>query len=308
MSHRLDACRLAAVLACLAGLAGTSGAPILAQQGTRLSPDVYSRLPGVTSAPKAIASAPWPASGSAARLLRRLRIGWHPQVDRRHHLGPDLRRPAGALDWRYRRRAIGPSTVWVGTGEACIRSHISVGEGIYKSTDAGRTWARMGLEQTGRIGKVIVHPKNPTSCTCALGHAYGPQPERGVFRTTDGGKAGSVCSSWTRTLDARSSTWIRPIPGSSSRDVADRYQDLGPRERRAGQRTVHINDGGPRGRDCGDKGCHTRSRKVKVAIAPSNPDRVYAMIETGDGIPWKARKPTAARCGDRRMAAAPGAS
>src|SRR5437016_7304451 len=82
-----------------------------------------------------------------------------------------------------------PNIVWAGTGEAWIRSHISVGAGIYKSTDAGKTWTLVGLEKTGRIGRVVVDPRDPNiACACALGHAYGPQPERGVFRTTDGGK------------------------------------------------------------------------------------------------------------------------
>ncbi|MGE3474042.1 MAG: WD40/YVTN/BNR-like repeat-containing protein, partial [Vicinamibacterales bacterium] len=88
-----------------------------------------------------------------------------------------------------------PNIVWAGTGEGSIRSHISVGQGIYKSTDAGKTWALMGLEQTGRIPRVLVHPTDPdVVLACALGHAYGPQQERGVFRTTDGGRT------WTRTL------------------------------------------------------------------------------------------------------------
>ena len=88
-----------------------------------------------------------------------------------------------------------PSTVWVGTGESCIRSHISVGEGIFKSPDAGKTWTRMGLEKTGRIGKIVIDPQNPNIVlACALGHAYGPQQDRGVFRTADGGKT------WARTL------------------------------------------------------------------------------------------------------------
>src|SRR5207247_1686249 len=85
--------------------------------------------------------------------------------------------------------------VWAGTGEAWIRSHISVGEGIFKSTDAGKTWTRMGLEKTGRIGRVVVDPGNPDIVlACALGHAYGPQPERGIFRTANGG------TTWDRVL------------------------------------------------------------------------------------------------------------
>ena len=82
-----------------------------------------------------------------------------------------------------------PNIVWAGTGESFIRSHISVGQGIYKSLDGGKTWSLMGLEKTGRIGRVEIDPGNPDIVlACALGHAYGPQPERGVFRTTDGGK------------------------------------------------------------------------------------------------------------------------
>src|SRR3989440_2653513 len=94
--------------------------------------------------------------------------------------------------------AIAPSdsnVVWAGTGEAWIRSHISVGAGIYKSTDAGKTWKLMGLDNTGRIGHVVIDPKNPEIVmACAVGHAYGPQQERGEFRTTDVGK------NWVRVL------------------------------------------------------------------------------------------------------------
>ena len=94
-----------------------------------------------------------------------------------------------------------PNIVWAGTGEAWIRSHISVGAGIYKSTDAGKTWALMGLEKTGRIGRIVIDPRNPDIVlVAALGHAYGPQQERGVFRTTQmAARRGSACSSPTKT-------------------------------------------------------------------------------------------------------------
>ena len=82
-----------------------------------------------------------------------------------------------------------PNIIYVGTGEACIRGNISFGDGVYKSTDAGKTWTNVGLKDSRHIGDVIVHPSNPdVAFVAALGHAYGPNPERGVFRTRDGGK------------------------------------------------------------------------------------------------------------------------
>jgi len=81
-----------------------------------------------------------------------------------------------------------PNVIYAGTGEACIRGNISYGDGVYKSTDAGKTWSNVGLKDSRHIGKVIVHPTNPdVAFVAALGHAYGPNPERGVFRTRDGG-------------------------------------------------------------------------------------------------------------------------
>jgi photosystem II stability/assembly factor-like uncharacterized protein len=186
-----------------------------------------------------------------------------------------------------------PNVVWAGTGEPFIRSHISVGQGIYKSTDAGRTWTLMGLEKTGRIARIAIDPVNPdVVVACALGHAYGPQPDRGVFRTANGGRT------WDRTLFVDEST------GCS--DLA--MDPRNPRIVFAGMWTIEIHtwareSGGPgsglfMSRDGGvtfkkltGNGLPTRPvGKVAVAIARTNPNRVYAMIETGDGVPWNGKE------------------
>jgi photosystem II stability/assembly factor-like uncharacterized protein len=95
--------------------------------------------------------------------------------------------------------AVAPSdenTVYVGTGEADIRSQIGFGDGMYKSTDAGRTWKHIGLRDSRQIAKILVDPKDPNLVyVAALGHAYGPNAERGVFRSQDGG------ATWQKVLD-----------------------------------------------------------------------------------------------------------
>jgi len=91
--------------------------------------------------------------------------------------------------------------IYVGSGEACIRGNISYGNGVYKSLDGGKTWKNVGLKDTRHIGAVIIHPKNPNIVfVAALGHAYGPNEERGVFRTTDGG------ATWQKVLYKDSKT------------------------------------------------------------------------------------------------------
>ncbi len=81
-----------------------------------------------------------------------------------------------------------PNVIYVGSGEANIRGNVEVGDGIYKSMDAGKTWKHV-WKQEGQIGTIIVHPQNPDIAYAAvLGHAFGPNEERGVYRTTDGGK------------------------------------------------------------------------------------------------------------------------
>src|SRR6266480_66024 len=82
-----------------------------------------------------------------------------------------------------------PNVVYVGTGESPIRGNVSPGNGVYKSTDAGKTWTHIGLANAGQIGAIRVHPANSDLVYVAvLGHAFGPNPERGVFRSKDGGK------------------------------------------------------------------------------------------------------------------------
>ena len=88
--------------------------------------------------------------------------------------------------------AVAPSdgnVIWAGTGESTIRIDVSHGDGVYRSTDAGRTWQHMGLENTRHIGEIVIHPDDPnTVWVAALGHSAKGNPERGVYRTTDGGE------------------------------------------------------------------------------------------------------------------------
>ena len=81
-----------------------------------------------------------------------------------------------------------PNLVWVGTGEPQNRQSSGWGDGVYKSTDAGSTWLRMGLQETRHIGRILIHPRNPDIVyAAAVGDLWGPNEERGVFRTRDGG-------------------------------------------------------------------------------------------------------------------------
>ena len=82
-----------------------------------------------------------------------------------------------------------PNVIYAGSGEADMRSDISYGNGVYRSADGGRTWQRIGLEDSRQIGRILVDPKDPNLVyVAALGHGYGPNPVRGVFRSKDGGR------------------------------------------------------------------------------------------------------------------------
>ena len=187
-----------------------------------------------------------------------------------------------------------PHVVWVGTGEPFIRSNISVGWGMFKSTDAGVTWSRAGLEATGRIARIVIDPRDPERVyVAALGHAYGPQPERGIFRTTDGGKT------WEKVLFVNDSTGAIDIvmdPTNARVLYAAMWQieihTWGRESGGAGSSIWKSTDGGTTWKRLIGNGLPMRPYgKVGLGISAANPDRIYAQIETGDGVPWHG-KPT----------------
>ncbi|MEO8597119.1 MAG: sialidase [Candidatus Solibacter sp.] len=185
-----------------------------------------------------------------------------------------------------------PATVWAGTGEAwAIRDSDMQGDGIYKSSDAGATWKNMGLPESGRIGRIIVHPSDANIVyACVAGRLTGPQEERGVFRTRDGGET------WKRIL------FVNPNTGCSglSLDAKDpNFLVAGTWEvvmhtyamlsGGAGSGVFISHDGGDTWQQVQQHGMPKPPvGKVDVAIAPGNSRRVYALIQTADqGSLWR---------------------
>ena len=180
------------------------------------------------------------------------------------------------------------NVVWVGTGEPFIRSHISIGWGVFKSTDAGKHWLKMGLENTGRISRIVVHPTNPDIVYVAsLGTAYGPQQERGIYRTMDGG------TTWTRVLFVNDSTGASDLvmdPNNPRILFAAFWQidvkTWGRTSGGAGSGIWTSRDGGTTWSRVTAHGLPTAPvGKIGLAMSKANSDRVYALIETGDGVP-----------------------
>ncbi|MFC1640026.1 WD40/YVTN/BNR-like repeat-containing protein [Gemmatimonadota bacterium] len=176
-----------------------------------------------------------------------------------------------------------PNIVWVGTGESKVRSNISIGNGIYKSTDAGRTWTHMGLHETGRISRVIVHPTDPDIVYVgALGHLYGPQEEKGVYRTTDGGE------NWERVLFVDENSGVSDMvmdPNNPEILFAGMWQMIiwtwGRQSGGPGSGLYVSRDGGDNWEHLTGNGLPTPPLgKIALAMSADNSDRVYALIET----------------------------
>ena len=178
-----------------------------------------------------------------------------------------------------------PNIVYVGSGEANIRGNVAAGNGIYKSTDAGKTWSQV-WKQEGQIGTMAVHPKNAAIAFAAvLGHAFGPNPERGVYRTTDGGRT------WQQVLKKDAETGASDVaidPSNPSVVFAGFWQarrkpwDLVSGGPGSG---LHVSrDGGDTWTELQEKGLPEKPwGKVGVAVAPSDGRRVYALIEAEKG-------------------------
>jgi photosystem II stability/assembly factor-like uncharacterized protein len=178
-----------------------------------------------------------------------------------------------------------PNTIYVGTGEACIRGNISHGDGVYKSMDAGKTWKNVGLRDSRSIGRVIVNPRNPDiAFVAALGHPFGPNPERGVFRTTDGGKT------WDKVLYKDENTGAIDI-AFDPHNPNILYASLWEARRTPwslssggpGSGIYRSSDGGATWKQLQEHGLPKPPYgRVGVAVA-ANSDRVYALIEAKEG-------------------------
>ena len=182
---------------------------------------------------------------------------------------------------------VDPNVIYAGTGEATIRIDVSHGDGVYKSTDAGRSWQHVGLDDTRHIGKIRIHPRDPdTVYVAALGHAFGRNQQRGVFRSTDGGenweqllfvsdKAGAVDLS----IDPTNPRIIYAAIWETYRSfhmISSGGEDSGIwRSTDGGDswRNISANKGLP----CGILG------KVGIAASPAQAGRVYALVEHEEG-------------------------
>src|SRR5262245_21456613 len=180
-----------------------------------------------------------------------------------------------------------PDVIYVGSGEADMRSDISHGNGMYKSVDAGKTWTRIGLSDSRQIGRILVDPKDASLVyVAALGHGYGPNKERGVFRSKDGG------ATWTAVLHKDENVGTIDLafdPEHATTILAALWQTRRP------PWNVYPPSYGPgsglyRSEDGGDTWTQVTSGipteklgRIRLAFAPSAPRRAYALIDAKEG-------------------------
>lgn len=180
-----------------------------------------------------------------------------------------------------------PNVIYVGTGEADPRSQISYGDGMYKSTDAGKTWAHIGLDKSSHIGEIIVDPANPDRVFVAvLGNLYAANPERGVYGSTDGGKT------WKKVLYKNANVGAIDLafaPNNSQVIYASLWATRRP------PWAVYPPANGPgsglyKSTDGGSTWTHLTNGlpadavgKIGIAVAPTDPNRVYAIIDAKKG-------------------------
>jgi len=181
-----------------------------------------------------------------------------------------------------------PDVVWVGTGESNVRNSVSFGDGVYKSTDGGKTWQNMGLKESEHISAIAINPQNTDIVYVgALGHAFGPNEERGVFMTTDGGK-----------------TWIKTLYLDNQHGVSDLeldptnpnilYAGLWSFERKPWTHRSGSEKGGLYKSIDGGRTWNKLTNglpkiigRIGVRVAPSNPTVVYAIVEAKEGTLYR---------------------
>jgi photosystem II stability/assembly factor-like uncharacterized protein len=180
-----------------------------------------------------------------------------------------------------------PRVIYVGTGEADMRSDIAQGDGMYKSRDGGKTFAHVGLSDSQQIGRIRVDPRDPNRVlVAALGHPYGPNAERGVFLSTDGG------GSWRRVLYRDENTGAVDLalkPGDSRVLYAALWQtrrppwNVYPPSHGPGSGLYRSSDGGDTWTEVRGHGFPDDPGRIGLAVAPSQPNRVYAMVDAEKG-------------------------
>jgi len=194
--------------------------------------------------------------------------------------------PAGSIG----ALAVAPSdsrVIYIGTGEADMRSDIAQGTGLYRSRDAGHTWQPIGLEDSQQIGRILIDPANPdTVLVAALGHPYGANETRGVFRSTDGG------ASWQRTLYRNADTGAIDLafePGNARVVYTALWQtrrppwNVYPPSRGPGGGLYQSQDGGVSWVELVDRGLPAQPGRIGIGVAPSRPQRVYALVDAAAG-------------------------